>query len=171
MSAAQIQIRNQLAPGDLGYIIYLHGILYPREYGLGGTFEADVAIRLGEFAKRFDEGKDYIGVAEVDGRIVGSIVIDGTSEEIALLRWFLVHPDMRGRGVGRQLINHALAFCRERGFKKVQLWTMDAFKAAVHLYKEAGFICIREQPREIWGATRTEMEFELTFKETCTTKL
>jgi len=160
-SPPQIQIRTQLAPGDLGYIIYLHGILYPREYGLGGTFEADVAIRVGEFVKTFDPRKDYIAVAEADGRVAGSIIVDSESDEVALIRWFLVHPDMRGRGVGRQLINDALAFCRERGFRKVRLWTMNEFKAAVHLYKEAGFVCTHEAPREIWGATRTEQEYEL----------
>ena len=161
MSAPQIHIRNRLAPGDLGYIIYLHGVLYPREYALTGTFEADVAIRMGEFAKRYDSRKDYFAVADVDGRVAGSIVIDGASDEVALLRWFLVHPDARGRGVGHQLIDGALAFCRQRGFKKVTLWTMNDFKAAVHLYKRAGFVCTREAPREIWGATRTEMEMEL----------
>jgi GNAT superfamily N-acetyltransferase len=160
-SPPQIQIRTQLAPGDLGYIIYLHGILYPREYGLGGTFEADVAIRFGEFVKTFDPRKDYIAVAEADGRVAGSIIVDSESDEVALIRWFLVHPDMRGRGVGRQLINDALAFSRERGFRKVRLWTMNEFKAAVYLYKEAGFVCTHEAPREIWGAARTEQEYEL----------
>ena len=161
MSAPQIQIRAELQPGDLGYIIYLHGVLYPREYGLGGTFEADVAIRFGEFVKSYDSNKDYVAVAEADGRIVGSIVVDGESEELALIRWFLVHPDMRGRGVGRELINGALAFCREHGFKRVRLWTMNEFKAAVHLYKQAGFVCIHEGQREIWGVKRTEQEYEL----------
>src|ERR1044072_7106892 len=160
-SPPQIQVRTQLAPGDLGYIIYLHGILYPREYGLGGTFEADVAIRFGEFMKSYDARKDYIAVAEADGRIVGSIIVDGEADEVALVRRFLVHPEMRGRGVGRQLINDALAFCRERGFRKVRLWTMNEFKAAVHLYKQAGFVCTHEALREIGGATRTEQEYEL----------
>ena len=161
MSDPQIQIRTQLAPGDLGYIIYLHGVLYPREYGLGGTFEADVAIRFGEFVKSYDASKDYVAVAEADGRIVGSIVVDGESEELALIRWFLVHPDVRGRGVGRELINGALAFCREHDFRKVRLWTMNEFKAAVYLYKQAGFVCIHEGQREIWGVARTEQEYEL----------
>ena len=161
MTAPQIRIRNQLAPGDLGYIIHLHGVLYPREYGLGGTFEADVAIRLGEFVKSYDQRKDYIAVAEADGRIAGSIVVNGETDEVALVRWFLVHPDLRGRGIGRQLINDALAFCRERGFRKVRLWTTADFRAAVHLYKQTGFVCTHEAPREIWGAMRTEQEYEL----------
>ena len=157
-----MNIRTQLKPGDIGYIIYLHGALYAQEYELDQTFEGDVAIKMGEFAKTYDPNKDYFAVAELNGQIVGSIVINGLSDEIALLRWFLVHPDARGRGLGHQLIDNALAFCRERGFKKVRLWTIGELKAAAHLYKEAGFVVTREETHEIWGAQRTEQEYELT---------
>ncbi|HEX7772523.1 MAG TPA: hypothetical protein VF435_08870, partial [Pyrinomonadaceae bacterium] len=46
----QMRIRTDLQPGDIGYIIYLHGALYAQEYDLDRTFEGDVAIRMGEFA-------------------------------------------------------------------------------------------------------------------------
>lgn len=161
MSHAQIQIRTGLQPGDVGYIVYLHGTLYAREYRLDHTFEGYVAQRFGEFAASYDEGKDLIAVAELDGRIVGSIVIDGKEDGTAMLRYFLVHPDARGRGLGHELMNKALAFCRERGFRKVFLWTISELEAAAHLYKQAGFVCTREQTHEIWGATRTEQEYEL----------
>ena len=160
MSDAQIQIRTKLKPGDVGYIVYLHGTLYAAEYGLDHTFEGYVAQRFGEFAARYDGRKDLVAVAELEGRIVGSIVIDGTSDERAMLRYFLVHPDARGRGLGRRLIDQALAFCRERGFKKVFLWTISELKAAAHLYQQAGFVCTSEKTHEIWGAMRTEQEYE-----------
>ena len=156
-----MKIRIGLQPGDIGYIIYLHGVLYAQEYGLDKTFEGDVAIRIGEFARTYDPRKDYFAVAELDGKTVGSITINGLSDEAALLRWFLVHPDARGRGVGRELIDGALAFCRESGFKKVTLWTISELKAAAHLYRQAGFVVTREETHEIWGATRTEQEYEL----------
>jgi GNAT superfamily N-acetyltransferase len=156
-----ITIRTELNPGDIGYIIYLHGTLYAREYALDRTFEGDVAIRMGEFAKTYDPRKDYVAVAEADGQIVGAIFINGVSDEIAQLRWFLVHPNIRGRGLGRELINGTLQFCRERGFKKVRLWTISELKAAAHLYRQAGFVVTREETHEIWGATRTEQEYEL----------
>lgn len=154
-------IRTGLQPGDIGYIIYLHGVLYAQEYDLDRTFEGDVAIRMGEFARAYDPSRDYFAVAELDGKIVGSIVINGLSGEMAQLRWFLVHPDARGRGLGHQLIDSALSFCRERGFKKVTLWTISELKAAAHLYRQAGFVVTREETHEIWGATRTEQEYEL----------
>ncbi|HXQ71302.1 MAG TPA: GNAT family N-acetyltransferase [Pyrinomonadaceae bacterium] len=157
----ETRIRTGMEPGDIGYIIYLHGTLYAQEYALDRTFEGDVAIRMGEFAKTYDSRKDYFAVAELEGKIVGSIVINGLSDETAQLRWFLVHPDARGRGLGRKLIDSAIAFCRERGFKKIELWTISELKAAAHLYRQAGFVVTREETHEIWGATRTEQEYEL----------
>ena len=50
-------IRTYFKPGDVGYIIYLHGVLYAQEYGLDHTFEGYVAERFGEFAKSFDPAK------------------------------------------------------------------------------------------------------------------
>ena len=156
-----VTIRTTLEPGDLGYVIYLHGVLYAREYGLDGTFEGGVAERFGKFAQDYDPRKDYFAVAELDGRIVGSIVINGVSEELAQLRFFLVHPDARGRGLGRELINRALAFCRDHRFKRVTLWTITELAVARHLYQQAGFVVTREETHEIWGAMRTEQEYEL----------
>ena|SRR5690349_8666907 len=156
-----ITIRTELQPGDVGYLIYLHGVLYAREYQLDGTFEGGVAERLGKFAQEYDPRKDYFALAELNGSIVGSIIINGLSDEIAQLRFFLVHPDARGRGLGRELIEGALAFCRECGFKKVTLWTISELKAAAHLYRQTGFKIVREETHEIWGASRTEQEYEL----------
>ena len=85
-------IRTDIRPGDIGYLIYLHGIVYAREYHLDYTFEGYVAAGLGEFAKSFDERKDRLWVAEDDNRIVGSIAIVGREDRSAQLRWFLVDP-------------------------------------------------------------------------------
>lgn len=158
-----MSIRTELKPGDLGYIIYLHGLLYAQEYALDQTFEGDVAIGIGKFAKNYDPRKDYFAVAELDGRIVGSIFIEGLSDDVGRLRFFLVHPDARGRGLGRQLIEGAIAFCRERECKKITLWTISELKAAAHLYRQSGFVVTREDTHDIWGAMRTEQEYELVF--------
>jgi peptidyl-dipeptidase Dcp len=57
-----ITIRNNLQPGDLGYIIYLHGKLYKQEYNYGIEFEMYVAQGLQEFLKNYDLKKDRIWI-------------------------------------------------------------------------------------------------------------
>lgn len=95
-------IRTDIRPGDIGYIISLHGVLYAREYDLDHTFEGYVAAGLGEFAKSYDERRDRLWIAEEGGRIVGSIAIVGSKGGVAQLRWFLVDPKARGSGLGRR---------------------------------------------------------------------
>src|SRR6185295_2731216 len=124
---------NDIRPGDIGYLIYLHGIVYAREYDLDYTFEGYVAAGLGEFVKSFDRRKDRLWLAEDDARIVGSIAIVGGENGSAQLRWFLVDPIARGAGLGRRLLQESLRFCRDMEFKSVFLWTIGELKGAAHL--------------------------------------
>jgi N-acetylglutamate synthase-like GNAT family acetyltransferase len=156
-----MHIRTHIKPGDIGYITYMHGILYSAEHNLDHTFEGYVAAGLGQFAKTYDPNKDYFAVAELDERIVGAIAIVGQGDRTAQLRWFLVHPDARGKGLGRRLVNDAVNFCRQRGFESVFLWTISELKTAAHLYRDAGFKLTEQNTHEIWGAVRTEERYEL----------
>jgi len=157
-----MEIRTHIKPGDVGYITYLHGTLYAAEYGLDHTFEGYVAAGLGQFAETYDSKKDYFAVAELDERIVGAIAIVGQPDQTAQVRWFLVHPDARGHGLGRRLLKEAIGFCRQRKFKSVFLWTISELKTAAHLYRNAGFKLVDQNTHEIWGAMRTEERYELT---------
>ena len=156
-----MHIRTQLKPGDIGYIIYLHGVLYDKEYGLDSSFEGLVAERIGAFAKTYDRKKDYLAIAEIDGRIVGSIAIVTQDVDSAQLRWFLVHPDARGTGLGKRLITEAVEFCRSRDFKSVFLWTLKELTVAGHLYRAMGFKVVEEKTHELWGGIHTEQTYEL----------
>ena len=154
-------IRTDIRPGDIGYLIYLHGIVYAREYHLDYTFEGYVAAGLGEFTKTFDEGKNRLWLAEEDQRIVGSIAIVGHADGTAQLRWFLVDPIARGAGLGRRLLQESLKFCRDSKFRSVFLWTIGELKGAAHLYQEAGFVRTEQNRHEIWGNVRTEERYDL----------
>jgi ribosomal protein S18 acetylase RimI-like enzyme len=93
--------------------------------------------------------------------MIGSIGIVPNSNSEAQLRWFLVHPDHRGRGLGRELLNKALQFSRNRGFKSVFLFTVSDLKIAAHLYQWAGFRKTAEKTHQIWGKTIKEERYEL----------
>jgi len=156
-----IRLRSSLEPGDIGYITYLHGILYAREYQWGHTFEGYVADSLAKFALSYDARKDRLWIAEMGSQIVGCIGIVGRSDLEAQLRWFLVHPTYRGQGLGHNLLNEAIRFCREHRFKSVFLWTVSVLEAATHLYQSAGFRKTEEKTHLIWGHTITEERYDM----------
>lgn len=159
----RVTVRYDLRPGDFGHVTAMHGVLYAKEYGWDHTFEAYVAETLAEFGRAPRPGRDRLWLAECDGRLVGSIGIIGREDGAAQLRWFLVHPDVRGHGLGQRLVNEALAFCREAGYASVFLWTEARLTAAARRYMAAGFRKTEEKPPQaMWGTTIVEQRYDLT---------
>jgi len=156
-----ILLRNDARPGDLGSIVRLHGIVYAREHGFDHTFEAYVAAGVAEFAFSFTPGRDRLWILEKDGGMSGSIAILQRPPDEAQLRWFLIDPGLRGRGLGRWLLGEALRFSREQGCKRVFLWTVKDLAAAAHLYRSHGFQKTAEKIHPLWGKTVHEERYEL----------
>ncbi|MDD1750331.1 MAG: GNAT family N-acetyltransferase [Methanothrix sp.] len=156
-------IRHDMRPGDVGYITYLHAALYAPEQGWDHTFDSYVAIPLAEFAVRLSP-QERIWIVEKDGRIGGCAAIVKFSEKEAQLRWLLLHPDLRGRGLGRRLVEEALAFCRDAGYSSVFLWTVSTLPAAAGLYQSVGFRETEKVTHELWGSVVTEVKYELELK-------
>jgi len=156
-----IVLRHALRPGDVGAIVSMHGLLYAREYDFDSTFEAYVASPLAEFVLR-GSPRERLWLAERDGMVVGSIAIVGESEQVGQLRWFLVAPEARGTGLGKRLIQEAIAFSRDARYKCVILWTISALHAAAHLYRSAGFERVESVPGRRWGVNVVEEKYQLT---------
>jgi GNAT superfamily N-acetyltransferase len=162
-ATTDLTIRTTLRPGDLGSIVRLHGTVYAREYGFDVTFEAYVAGPLAEFVRAAPE-RGRLWVAEHGGEVVGCVAIVPAAPQTAQLRWYLVDPSARGAGLGRRLLDEALAFCREAGYEKVILWTVSALTAAARLYRAAGFRKSEEKPGRVWGVDVVEEKYELALR-------
>ncbi|MGF6372593.1 GNAT superfamily N-acetyltransferase [Paraburkholderia sp. RAU6.4a] len=94
-----------------------------------------------------------------NGRTLASVVIDGDNDTgVAHLRWFIVDDSLRGAGIGRQLLSHAMRFVDER-FDETYLWTFKGLDAARHLYESFGFRLSEESEGTQWGTRVVEQRF------------
>lgn len=148
-------------PGMVGRIAEMHAAFYSEHWGFGQFFESQVATGVAEFAGRLDEACNRVWLAMLNGRIVGSLAIDGQDlgDNKAHLRWFILDDGCRGSGVGRHLMAEAMAFCDIRGFREVHLWTFKGLHAARKLYESFGFELVHEVQGEQWGGSVAEQQF------------
>lgn len=78
-------------------------------------------------------------VAEEDGRAVGSVALSPRGDDVAWLSKLFVDASYRRRGIGRALLEHAVADARGRGYRRIELETRTIFREAVHLYEATGW--------------------------------
>jgi GNAT superfamily N-acetyltransferase len=163
-AAAPIAIRHELRPGDLGRVVTLHAVVYGREHGWGTRFEAYVAETIGRFGA--GGAVDRLWLAEREGRLVGCIGIVDAPDSAAQLRWFLVDASARGVGLGRRLLELALAHCRSCGRERVFLLTAPGLEAAARRYRAAGFELVARTTVPGHGHVGVEERYELVLRRT-----
>lgn len=114
-----------------------------------------VAETLAEFGLAFGQGSptdeqlrtlpaSYEGgafwVAYDGSRLLGTCGLYPESPGIYELRKMYLRPAARGRGLGKQLLETALAWARERGATHVVLDTMEKMTRAIAFYEAHGFV-------------------------------
>jgi putative acetyltransferase len=142
-------VLRRAKPGDRDAVVTLvfdtlrsFGI-QPEPHGL----DADV-IRFGE------SGEPSVAefVAEIEGRVVGSVALRDRGDGTGHISKFFVDAAERGKGIGRALLEAAMSHARERGLHELDLETRSQFEAAVHLYESTGW---RRGPDPVGVCDRT----------------
>lgn len=159
-SSADISIRTELRPGDIGYVVYIHGDLYKREYGYGIQFETYVAKGLCEFYETYTMGRNRVWVCEHKDRMIGFLLLMDRGKA-AQLRYFLIQPEYRGIGLGSKLMGMYMDFLQECGYRESYLWTTHELSAASFLYKRAGFKLTEEKESSTFGKPLREQRYDL----------
>lgn len=137
--------------GDMGWITYMHGVLYAQEYGWDEHFEALVAQIVADFINNYKPERERCWIAEMNGEIVGSVFLVQANETEAKLRLLLVDPKARGMGLGTRLVEECVRFARRRGYKKLMLWTNSVLVEARHIYQKTGFQLVAQEAHHSFG--------------------
>ncbi|HEY1192944.1 bifunctional helix-turn-helix transcriptional regulator/GNAT family N-acetyltransferase [Flavobacterium sp.] len=156
-----IKYRHEITPGDIGYIIHLHGALYGKEYNFSTDFEKYVIKTFYTFLENYSPENDRVWMAEYHNKIVGCVAIVHQPNEEAQLRWFLLDPAFRGLGIGKKLLTDAVNFCKEKQYKNVFLLTTNLQNKALEMYKLAGFELTQSEEVQEWGLTFNEERYDL----------
>lgn len=137
---------------------------YAPNWDFGARFECGLAAEIGPFLAGYSDKCDLLHCARDEaGSLLGSIAVSGRDSfpQAARIRWFIVSDRMQGQGLGRNLLEAALAFCRDTGFHSAWLTTFDGLDAARALYTKAGFKLTGETDEDAWSGSVREQRYEI----------
>ena len=149
-------------PGDWGWIVHRHGVLYAEQFGWDETFEALVARIVADHVESRDPRTDAAWIAELAGEPVGCVLcVRGDEPGVAKLRLLLVEPTARGHGVGSHLVEECVRFARRAGYGRLRLWTNSPLTSARPIYEAVGFVLVEEWRHHSFGHEMGGLNFEL----------
>ncbi|WP_461208355.1 bifunctional helix-turn-helix transcriptional regulator/GNAT family N-acetyltransferase [Desulfocurvus sp. DL9XJH121] len=148
--------------GEAGWIIHRYARAFHESHGFNEEFEKYLVLGVAELM-RAQSPKSGLWVADRGGEFLGCVGVVQAEADRAQLRWLLVEPSARGLGLGRRLVEHAVAFARERGYAGMLLWTLDGLGPALALYASLGFRLTESAPGTMGGVDCVEQRLDLDF--------
>jgi GNAT superfamily N-acetyltransferase len=122
---------------DAPSVIALVGRVFA-EYGFSWDPATEVPD-LFDLDRRYGGEAGAFWVARLDGRVVGSVGVERLADGRAELHRLYLDASLRGRGVGRDLVETVLGWCRKAGIGRLILWSDTRFDRAHRLYERLGF--------------------------------
>jgi putative acetyltransferase len=114
------------------------------EYGLEPAPEG-IDADLPALEASYDAVGGWFEVLVEDGIIRGTVGVIPLSQTVCELRKMYFHPSIRGRGLGRALLDRTLRKAQAAGFEQVRLETASQLVEAISLYRSVGFMELDER--------------------------
>jgi ribosomal protein S18 acetylase RimI-like enzyme len=155
------QLRSELRPGDLGAIGEQHARIYASEFGLDIEFERDCLVSLAKRAVRgWPRARAMVRIVELrNGRLGGSVMVTDEGPSRCELRFLALEPELRGVGLGAELLTQAMAHARSSGYEHTTPETMTDLTSAARLFRQHGFEITSIVSGQRWGRPDLVTEF------------
>ena len=118
------------------------------EFGFSYDFKLDYDLE--DLEKFYTNSGDVFFILLDNNKLVGTVAIRKIDKESAELKRMYLLKEYRGQGWGSKLIDRAIEFCKEKGFKKIILDTNIKQVAAQKLYQKKGFEIIQTKENSIF---------------------
>lgn len=116
---------------------------------LGAPFQSYIERAIQEELGKVEEyyfGREGQGFwIAGEERVLGMVGVEKSADDAGELRRMAVEKAHRRKGIGRELLATAEAFCRECGYRRVVLSTSELQVAAMRLYESSGYRLVREE--------------------------
>jgi len=131
---------------DVPAVMLLIGRVFA-EYGLllMPAFEVPDLLR---FNAHYTPPRGAFWVVREDARVVGSVGVERLDDRTAELHRLYLDSTLRGRGIGRALVETVLDWAREQGVRRLVLWSDTRFEQSHRLYRRLGFEQLGERTVE-----------------------
>ncbi len=122
---------------DVPGVVRLIGRVFA-EYGF--RFDPDRELPdLLDFDRHYRPPRGALFVVREGGAVVGSVAVERLDDRAAELHRLYLDAGLRGRGVGRALVEAVLGWCRGQSIGHLVLWSDTRFDRAHALYARMGF--------------------------------
>jgi len=103
-------------------------------------YPAQELADLFAFERHYSAPHGALWVVRRDGGIGGSVAVERLDAKTAELHRLYLDADLRGRRLGRELVETVLAWCAREGITHLVLWSDTRFDRAHALYERMGFV-------------------------------
>ena len=105
----------------------------------------------------------FIFFALYQEEIVGTMALLPRDDSVYELNKMAVKKELRGKGIGNQLIQFTIDFCKEKEFKSIILYSNTVLNNSIYLYKKYGFKEIKSKGAPPYKRSDIKMEMQLVY--------
>lgn len=160
-AASSAYVLRDPMPGDMGWIVHRHGVLFNKEFGFNEEFEAYIGEVVARYARGRNPKRERCWIAEHEAQAVGSVALVDDGDGIGRLRLLYVEPGVRKLGIGQALVSACVAEARGIGYRKLTLLTFNVLRSARPIYESHGFTIARERTENLFGRQLSVQDWDL----------